>query len=176
MNKIKFQSGSCSPFFKALDKEVTQLLHNTDLMKKANKLLRIKTIFYILLFTGSYSLLFFAGHTSFGPLALNYVLVGLTGILLAFNVSHDACHGSFSNNKNVNHWLYHLTFNLQGTNAYLWQMRHNASHHVFPNVDGCDADIDDNPFLRLSPQHPIKKWQRYQHIYAIAVYCIYSLH
>lgn len=175
MNKIRFQSGSSSAFFRALDKEVDEMLTSTRLVK-AKRLLYIKALFYILLFSGSYSALFIIEHSSFAGLAFNYVLIGLTGILLAFNVSHDACHGSFAKSKIVNYWFYHLTFNLQGTNAYLWQIRHNSSHHVFPNVDGCDADIDDNPFLRLSPQHPLKKWQRYQHIYAIAVYCIYSLH
>lgn len=176
MNKIKFQSGSSSPFFKALDKEVIEMLKEKDLLKKAKRKLYIKAAFYILVFAGSYSALFIIEHSSFVSLASNYIIIGITGILLAFNVSHDACHGSFSSNKNVNYWFYHLTFNLQGTNAYLWQMRHNASHHLFPNVDGCDADIDNNPFLRLSPQHPLKKHHRYQHIYAIAVYCIYSLH
>jgi len=176
MDKIKFQSGSSSPFFRSLNKAVDEMMTATNLVSNAKKLLYIKAVFYILLFAGSYSALFIVEHSSFITLVLNYVLMGLSGILLAFNVSHDACHGSFSKNKRVNYWMYHLTFNLQGTNAYLWQLRHNASHHVFPNVDGCDADIDNNPFLRLSPQHPLKKYQRYQHIYAIAVYCIYSLH
>lgn len=176
MDKIKFQSGSSSPFFRSLNKAVDEMMTATNLASKAKKLLYVKAVFYILLFASSYSALFIVEHSSFIILILNYVLIGLSGILLAFNVSHDACHGSFSKNKKVNYWFYHLTFNLQGTNAYLWQLRHNASHHVFPNVDGCDADIDNNPFLRLSPQHPLKKHQRYQHIYAIAVYCIYSLH
>ena len=176
MEKIKFKTGSPSLFFRSLDKEVDEMIEKSGLLKKGRKILYIKTAFYILLFAGMYLSLYLIDHSSFISLALNYVLIGLTGILLAFNVSHDACHGSFSKNKKLNYWMYHLTFNLQGTNAYLWQMRHNASHHVFPNVDGCDADIDNNPFLRLSPQHPLKSHQRYQHIYAIFVYCIYSLH
>lgn len=176
MEKIKFQSGSSSPFFRSLDKEVDEMIRTKSLLNKARKILQIKAVFYILIFSVAYESLFILDHLSFLSLTLNYVLIGLTGILLAFNVSHDACHGSFSKNKKVNYWMYHLTFNLQGTNAYLWQLRHNASHHLFPNVDGCDADIDDNPFLRLSPQHPLKSHQRYQHIYAIFVYCIYSLH
>jgi linoleoyl-CoA desaturase len=176
MEKIKFRSGSSSLFFKSLDKEVDEMMKKNDLLKKAKRILYIKTVFYIVLFSGAYSCLYFIDHSSFFSLAGNYVLIGLTGILLAFNVSHDACHGSFSKSKRMNYWMYHLTFNLQGTNAYLWQLRHNASHHVFPNVDGCDADIDNNPFLRLSPQHPLKSYQRYQHRYAFFVYCIYSLH
>ena len=176
MEKIKFQSGSSSMFFRSLNKEVNEMMGQNDLLKKARRILYLKTVFYVALFAGMYSSLYLIDHSSFISLALNYVLIGLTGILLAFNVSHDASHGSFSKNKILNYWMYHLTFNLQGTNAYLWQLRHNASHHVFPNVDGCDADIDNNPFLRLSPQHPLKSYQRFQHIYAIFVYCIYSLH
>lgn len=176
MEKIKFKSGSSSLFFRSLNKEVTEMMERDGLLKKAKRLLYIKTIVYLLLFIGAYSGLYLIDHSSFVSLVLNYTLIGLTGILLAFNVSHDACHGSFSKNKKINYWMYHLTFNLQGTNAYLWQVRHNASHHVFPNVDGCDADIDDNPLLRLSPRHQLKSYQRYQHIYAFFVYCIYSLH
>lgn len=176
MDKIKFQSGSSSPFFKSLDKEVNEILATTNLLKKAKRLLYIKAVFYTLFFISSYSALFILEHSSFASLAFNYVLIGLSGILLAFNVSHDACHGSFSKSKKLNYWLYHLTFNMQGTNAYLWKIRHTASHHVFPNVDGCDADIDNNPFIRLSSLHPLKKHQRYQHIYSLAVYCIYTLH
>jgi len=176
MEKIKFQYGSSSPFFRSLNKEVHEMMIIKGLLQKARKILYMKTLFYILLFGSAYVSLYFIDHRSFFSFALNYILIGLFGILLAFNVSHDACHGSFSRNKKLNYWMYHLTFNLQGTSAYLWQLRHNASHHVFPNVDGCDADIDNNPFLRLSPQHPLKSYQRYQHIYAIVVYCIYSLH
>src|SRR4030095_1485902 len=125
MEKIKFQSGSFSPFFRSLDKEVDEMIERNGLLKKARKILYIKTILYILLFAGTYLSLYLIDHSSFISLALNYVLIGLTGILLAFNVSHDACHGSFSKNKMLNYWMYHLTFNLQGTNAYLWQLRHN---------------------------------------------------
>jgi linoleoyl-CoA desaturase len=153
MEKIKFQAGSSSLFFRSLDKEVDEMIEKNGLLKKAKRVLYIKTAFYILLFAGMYLSLYLIDHSSFISLALNYVLIGLTGILLAFNVSHDACHGSFSKNKKLNYWIYHLTFNLQGTNAYLWQMRHNASHHVFPNVV-VTLHIDNNPFLRLSPQYP----------------------
>lgn len=176
MNKIKFRTGASSPFFKSLNNEVENLLGEKDFLVKAKRLLWIKAILYILLFIICYACLLLLKHENRLALIINYVLLGISGILLAFNVSHDACHGSFSKNKAVNYWLYHLTFNLQGTNAYLWKIRHVASHHVFPNVDGCDADIDNNPFIRLSVKHPLKKWHRFQHLYAFLVYSIYTLH
>ena len=103
-------------------------------------------------------------------------MLGLTGVLLAFNVAHDATHGTFSNNKTINKLLYYSTFNLNGTNAYLWGIRHKASHHIFPNVDGCDADIDDNPLIRLSPSKAYKWFHKYQAFYSLLIYMIYTLH
>jgi len=117
-------------------------------------------IFYFLLHASACLVLFLVPHEEMVSLVLNYIFIGLSGLLLGFNVSHDALHGAFSKNKTVNNWLYHLSFNIQGTNAYLWKVRHTASHHIFPNVDGCDADIDENPLIRLSPQHPLRKYQQ----------------
>jgi linoleoyl-CoA desaturase len=174
--KIKFSTGSSSVFFNSLNAEVEQKILNADLLAKAKKILWIKAVFYVLLHLSAYAVFLLVPHAEISSLVLNYVFIGLSGILLAFNVSHDACHEAFSKNKAVNFWLYHLSFNLQGPNAYLWKIRHTASHHLFPNVDGCDADIDDNPFIRLSPQHPLRKYQRYQHLYSILVYCAYTLH
>ena len=50
MEKIKFQTGASSLFFKSLDKEVDEMIEKKDLLNKAKKLLYIKTIFYVLLF------------------------------------------------------------------------------------------------------------------------------
>jgi linoleoyl-CoA desaturase len=61
---------------------------------------------------------------------------------------------------------------LIGVDPHLWQLRHAKSHHIFPNVNGCDIDIDSNLFIRLSPNHPRRWYQRYQHIYAPFLYAI----
>jgi len=176
MMKIKYKSGSSSLFFQSLDKELGQLISGTDIVQRTKRELWIKMIFYSLLHISSYLVLFLIEHERMEGLVLTYVFIGLSGLLLGFNVSHDALHETFSKNKKVNHWLYHFSFNIQGTNAYLWKIRHRSSHHIFPNVDGCDADIDDNPFIRLSPQHRLRKYQRYQHLYSFFVYCFYTLH
>ena len=175
MKKIKFSIGSSSVFFNVLNKDIERLLSGTKLLIKAKKLLWFKMVFYFLLHAGAYVVLFISPPGKTG-LLFNYTFIGLSGILLTFNVSHDACHETFSKNRRLNNWLYHLSFNLQGPNAYLWKIRHTASHHLFPNVDGCDADIDNNPFIRLSPHHPFRRHQRYQHLYSFFVYCFYTLH
>jgi linoleoyl-CoA desaturase len=176
MKKIKFAKGSSSLFFQSVNEKVEKQIITTGLLQKAKKLLWRKMAFYFLLHAASYILLLSVHYQKPAGLILNFIFIGLSGILVAFNVSHDACHGAFSRDKRINYWLYHLSFNLQGPNAYLWRLRHIASHHVFPNVDGCDADIDDNPLIRLSPQHPLRRYQRFQHIYSVFVYCAYTLH
>lgn len=175
MNEIKF-SQTTSTFYKSIQAEIKFLLEKKNVLHKAQILLWTKFIFYFSCFIFSYSSLFLFEHTSFISILLNYIAIGISGIFLAFNVAHDACHDTLSKYKRLNNIIFQLTFNLQGTNAYLWKIRHQDSHHLFPNVDGCDADIDNNPFMRLSPQHPLKKHQKFQHIYAFFIYCIYTLH
>src|SRR5262249_37740273 len=42
--------------------------------------------------------------------------------------------------------------------------------------NGCDIDIDHNPFLRLSPNQPWRWYFRYQHLYAPLAYLFVGLH
>lgn len=176
MQKIKFHVGSTSPFFSSLNKEVEYLIISNNYLNKARRLLWMKMIFYFTPHLCAYIMLYAFPHESLAGFIFNYIFIGLSGMLLAYNVSHDACHQTFSKNRHINYWLYHISFNMQGTNAYLWKVRHTASHHLFPNVDGCDADIDNNPMIRFSPQHPLLKHQRFQHIYSFFIYSIYTLH
>ena len=173
--KIKFKKRS-SPFYADLSKEVAQLLTG-PVIKKARAIMQWKFFLYVftylLLYCGIYIPFV---NTHIVLLTLNYILLGLAGILLAFNCAHDCVHNTFSKNKKVNKAVFYWVFTLQGVSGRLWQKRHIASHHIFPNVDGCDADIDDNPFMRLSPHHKLKKHQKYQHIYAVLLYAVYTLH
>lgn len=173
--KIKFRKASTT--FHSELKEKVSLLLTEKVIRKANNTLKIKFSFYalsfILLYLNVYNPVL--EHRDWAVI-LNYMLLGLSGILLAFNCSHDCVHNTFSRNKKINSFIYYITFNLQGVNAALWRRRHIASHHIFPNVDGCDADIDDNPFIRLSEAHPKKKAHTYQHLYATLLYCLYTLH
>lgn len=173
--KIRFKKATSS-FYSELREEVNLLLTD-EVMKKAGRLMIIKFLLYALTFLLLYANLFnpYISDKSW-LVTLNYIALGLTGILLAFNCAHDCVHNTFSKYKQLNRIIYYITFNLQGVNARLWRKRHIASHHVFPNVDGCDADIDDNVFLRLSVHHPKRRIHAYQHVYATVLYCFYTLH
>lgn len=175
MTKLKFRKTS-TPFYAAL-KAAVDLALTPKQLQRARQLMYIKFIFYALLFLGLY-LNIYNPVVINRPwlLILNYMGLGLSGILLAFNCAHDCVHHTFSPYKKLNKRLFYLVFNAQGVNASLWRKRHIASHHVFPNVDGCDADIDDNAFIRLSASQPLRAVQRYQHLYATLLYSLYTLH
>lgn len=175
MIKIKYKKNN-SNFFKELKQEVQKTL-TERLISKANHVIHFKLVFYTVLFVGFYSLIFTTlASISFIALVASYCLLGLSGILLAFNASHDAVHDTLFKNKKMNNIIHYVVFNLQGVNATLWKKRHLFSHHLFPNVDGCDADIDDNQFIRLSERHELKSFHRFQHIYAFLLYGLYTLH
>lgn len=170
--KIKFKKAE-THFYADLKKRISELL-TIKVVRRAERLVILKFIVYASLFLGSYALIFINQGSTF-LLFTSYIAIGLLGILLAFNGGHDAVHDIFSKNKKVNRAVFFGIFTIQGVNASLWRKRHIASHHLFPNVDGCDADIDDNPFLRLSKTHPLKPRHKFQHIYAPFIYCLYTL-
>ncbi len=176
MNKIRFPKVDQKVFFDSLSSRVRQLLSDRNLFKRAKRILWLKLGFYSFLFVSLYGMLLLMHWENLYLLILNYVLFGLSGILLAFNAAHDAAHGTFAKAKWVNTLIFRFTFNINGVNGYLWKKRHVASHHLFPNVDGCDSDIDENAFLRLSPTHRKRKVHKFQHLYATLLYMVYTLH
>jgi linoleoyl-CoA desaturase len=103
-------------------------------------------------------------------------LFGVSCILVSFNLAHDAAHDSLTQNRSFNRLVYVVTFLWNGTSPYLWKRRHIGSHHTFPNVEGGDADMDENPFLRVTPSSPHRWYFRYQHLYAPLIYMLFSIY
>ncbi len=128
----------------------------------------IKAVAYPAITAGLYVLIL-SNRLSGLPLLLVAFLFGISSILTAFNLAHDAAHNALFPSRRLNAAIYFLTFNLQGANAHLWKLRHIGSHHVFPNVEGGDADLDDNGMLRMSAGTPWRPRYRYQHLYAPAL-------
>ena len=101
--------------------------------------------------------------------------MGLSVLLTAFNISHDAAHGVAVKSKYWNRLLFSVTFNLQGNNAYIWGKNHTESHHLYTNIEGSDIDVLNNPLFRMRDSQPLKWFHRYQVIYAPFLYLLYSL-
>ena len=68
-----------------------------------------------------------------------------------------------------------MVFGLQGLSGYVWQIRHNFSHHIFPNVYENDTDLEISNLIRLSPTQKKLPIHKYQHIYAPFIYMTFSL-
>ncbi|RPD39550.1 fatty acid desaturase family protein [Chitinophaga barathri] len=99
--------------------------------------------------------------------------LGVSGIGTA--VMHDANHGTYSPNKTTNKLISH-SLEVIGGYTVNWKIQHNILHHTYTNVSGLDEDIDTMGLIRLSPNQPIKKFHRYQHVYAWFFYMIMTLY
>lgn len=171
--RIHFDPVSANSFFVALKAKVDDHLKDKHpdgglfVAGKAAFYLALAATLYALLLTGSFS----------GPVSLALgVGAGVATILMAINAGHDGAHNAVSRYRWLNKATLNVSFTLVGVDPDLWQLRHTKSHHIFPNVNGCDIDIDSNAFLRLSPNHPRRWYQRYQHIYAPFLYAIVGFH
>lgn len=103
------------------------------------------------------------------------LLLGICSALIGFNICHDAIHGSFSANTNVNK-IFSFVFNLIGASPYVWNITHNVVHHTYTNIPGHDEDIEVAPgLIRLAEEDKVTKIQRFQHLYAFALYSLASL-
>jgi linoleoyl-CoA desaturase len=112
------------------------------------------------------------------PLWLMIVLSIVMGIGIAgigMNVMHDANHGSYSDDRNINKWLGH-TLNMLGGSVVNWKMQHNNLHHTYTNVAGIDQDIKDRVILRFNPHTEVKKVHKYQHYFAFVMYGLMTLY
>ena len=159
--KVSFNNSN-KVFFNTLKAAVDEYFQKNNLRKTGNSKLYVKSAILITVTLSIY-------------LAVMLVpMPGWLGLLLAasfgagmawigFNIMHDACHGSYSTRKWVN-YVFGLSMNALGGNAFLWKLKHNIIHHTYTNVDGVDDDINNMPFMRecsSQPWKPMHKWQGY---------------
>lgn len=173
MNKLKFAKDEGSAFYKELNEKIEQYFSGNGIQKTGNNKMILKIILYFSLDILFYSLMITS--TSVLAFYIFYLLMGLSILLTAFNISHDAAHGVAVNSKFWNKLLFSISFNLQGNNAYVWGKNHNESHHLYTNVEGSDIDVLNNPLFRMTKSQPIKWFHKFQYIYAPFLYLFYSI-
>ena len=172
MPKVSFNNSE-RLFYSSLKLSVDEYFEKNHLKKTGNGSLYLKTLILISSAVAIYCILLFVTMPAFAGILLS----GLFGFILAcigFNVMHDACHGSYSGNKQVNE-IMGLTLNALGGNAFMWKFKHNILHHTYPNVDGIDDDIEKSPFIRLCTTQKWLPLHRFQHMYVSLVYAITSV-
>lgn len=147
------------------------LTHNYT--KNGNGYLVLKFIAQLLLVAGSVYWVFHASTPLF--LCLAYISAGFTLLVLGINFGHDGAHGCLTGNKKFDGTLFQLIYAIQGLGGYMWQIRHNSAHHIFPNVYDRDSDLEMSPLILLNPKQTSKPIHKYQHIYAPFLYVFVTL-
>jgi linoleoyl-CoA desaturase len=173
MKKLKFSKDEGSDFYKEMNLKIEEYFNTKGIKKTGNQKMMFKIFLYF-----SLDILFFLLMISSSTLPgfyCFYLLMGLSVLLTAFNVSHDAAHGVAVKSKRWNELLFSVSFNLQGNNAYVWGKNHNESHHLYTNIEGSDIDVLHNPFFRMTETQELKWFHKYQFLYAPLLYLFYSL-
>lgn len=158
-------------FYNVLSSRVNQLFPVSS-SRHANAFFYFKALLLIGAYWLFYYLLITSNNSTVAMIAM--VLMGPLAILIGINVAHDAAHGTISQKKWVNKVFLQL-FDLLGANSYMWKKRHVNSHHAFPNIMNKDADLKQNPLVRIFPSDTIKKIHKYQFIYAPFLYLLYTV-
>lgn len=171
---VKFNTLDKPEFFLEVTKKVNNYFREKDLSKYANLNMKFKTVFMIALYFVPLILMLTGTVTSLWPIIGMWALMGLGKSGIGLSVMHDANHGSYSKNKNINKALGFL-INLLGAYHINWKIQHNVLHHTSTNVNEYDEDIT-NPVMRFSPDQKRKKIFRFQAYYAPFFYGIMTIY
>ena len=172
MAKISFNNKE-NLFFQSVKTSVNNYFAEKKVRPTGNWRLYHKALILIPLAVALYLFLLFANYAPVTGIILS-VVFGLTLVSIAFNVMHDACHGSFSRKKWVNEVM-GLTMNALGSSAFIWKIKHNVVHHTYTNVDGIDDDIAKSPLLRHCPSQKWVPAHKFQFLYMFPLYMMSTM-
>jgi linoleoyl-CoA desaturase len=171
---IKFANKQEVNFVNTMRGRVKSYFEENQISRFGNRNMVVKTVFMFTLFFVPYLVMITGMVTQPWLIALCWVVMGFGTAGIGLSVMHDANHRSYSKNQKVNRILAY-SLNMVGGFYANWQHQHNTMHHGFTNIDGHDEDIDAGEILRFSPNQPLKKIHRYQHIYAWFLYGLMTI-
>ncbi len=154
---------SATTFSRELRSNVEMYFRKSNISKFAANALKTKAAILLITFFGSYVVILTTGLPVWA-LALLCLLMGVTKAGIGMGVMHDANHGSFSKNPKINK-LFGRTADILGVSSNNWINQHNKLHHTYTNIHGHDEDVDGKGLFRFTPDAPLKKMHKFQHIY-----------
>jgi linoleoyl-CoA desaturase len=161
-------------FHAAVKRGVASYFEQTHRARWGGASMHAKTAIILFWFAASYgALLVFGGVSGWLAAALTLSIAFATAGI-GFSIMHDANHGGYSRSAAMN-YAWGLTLDLIGASSYVWRFKHNVQHHTYANIDGMDADIDAEPFLRLAPSQRLRSYHRLQHVYAWPLYGVLAI-
>ncbi|HVG40397.1 MAG TPA: acyl-CoA desaturase, partial [Chitinophagaceae bacterium] len=146
-----------------------------NLSKYGNTSMVIKTITLLLFYIVPF-IIILTLQPSFGIALLLWTVMGFGLAGVGMSIMHDANHGAYSPNKNVNYIMGNVVLNLLGASAFNWKLQHNILHHTYTNITHMDEDIDDKLVLKFSPHTKVKPVHRFQWLYSFLFYGITTLY
>jgi linoleoyl-CoA desaturase len=160
-------------FPKVLRRRLDKFFADGSVSPKADRMMWFKIATGLAVLAGSWIALYAFRPNSWKFIVL-YLLGGLAQTFLLLNIAHDSNHNAISSNPSVNKTLNYV-FDLCGINSYMWRILHHRGHHSCVNIHGEDDALTGRGLLRFTPHEPHTRLQRFQHIYALLLYALFSL-
>lgn len=160
-------------FPKVLRRRLDRFFADQNLSPKANSAMWLKIACGLAVLAGSWIALYAFRPGSWKFVSL-YLLGGLAQTFLLLNIAHDSNHNAISSRPLINKTLNYV-FDVCGISSYMWRILHHRGHHSCINLHGEDDALSGRGIFRFTPHEPRSPLHRFQHIYALLVYALFSL-
>lgn len=160
-------------FPKVLRRRLENFFAEGDISPKADSSMWLKIAVGLSVLLGSWIAVYALKPDSWGFVAL-YLLGGLAQTFLQLNIAHDSNHNAISSVPSVNKLLNYV-FDVCGINSYMWRILHHRGHHSCINLQGEDDALTGRGIFRFTPHEPRTGLHRFQHVYALFFYALFSL-
>ena len=172
-SSLAIDSASPAAFPKVLRSRLDSFFAEQKISPKADPAMWIKIAMGLTVLAGSWIALYAFRPDSWKFIAL-YILGGLAQTFLLLNIAHDSNHNAISSRPLVNKTLNYV-FDLCGISSYMWRILHHRGHHSCINLTGEDDALSGRGIFRFTPHESRAPFHRFQHIYALLVYAVFSL-
>ncbi len=162
-----------SSFPKVLRRRLDDFFSEGNISPKADRTMWVKIAVGLAVLAGSWIALYALKLDSWWFVGL-YLLNAIAQTFLLLNIAHDSNHNAISSVRSVNKALNYV-FDVCGINSYMWRILHHRGHHSCINLHGEDDALTGRRLLRFTPHEPRVGLQRFQHIYALLLYALFSL-
>lgn len=170
LKPIQFSRVVGKDFSTTLKQRVNSYFVENNISRFSNSGMVFKTIFMLSLYFIPYGLIVSGLFSSSWMMVLLYTVMAFGVAGIGLSIQHDANHGAYSTNANVNKYLGKM-LNVIGGFASAWKIQHNVLHHTYTNILHYDEDISPiGGVLRFSPNDELNKIHKFQHIYAWFLY------
>ena len=160
-------------FPKVLRRRLDNFFTDQKITHKADRAMWVKIAVGLAVLVSTWVALYALRVDSWNFVAL-YLLGGLAQTFLLLNIAHDSNHNAISPRPRVNKTLNYV-FDLCGISSYMWRILHHRGHHSCINLHGEDDALSGRGLFRFTPYESRAPWHRFQHIYALIFYAMFSL-